>query len=141
MKINTIKDEAVKDNIDIIGREINIAVKIISDLLDFSGFKLIENAIHSMKKGGTFKINTRKKEGALEVAFVDEGCGISQKVLKKIFEPLFTTKPKGIGLGLAVSKGLAEANGGAILVESKVGGGSMFTVRFSEKGPGQKKSG
>lgn len=73
------------------------------------------------KERGSLKIDTRQAKGALEVIFVDEGCGIPEKDLEKIFEPLFTTKAKGIGLGLAVSKSLAEANGGSILVQSKVG--------------------
>jgi signal transduction histidine kinase len=48
--------------------------------------------------------------------------------MEKIFEPLFTTRAKGIGLGLAVSRNLVEANGGSIKVESQVGEGSTFTV-------------
>ena len=50
--------------------------------------------------------------------------------LEHLFEPLFTTKPKGIGLGLAISKSLIEANGGHIIVESIEGEGSTFRVNF-----------
>jgi signal transduction histidine kinase len=56
------------------------------------------------------------------------GVGIPPENMKKIFEPLFTTKVKGIGLGLAVSRKLLEANGGRIEVESELGKGSIFTV-------------
>ena len=62
------------------------------------------------------------------IAVRDSGPGIPPENLDKLFQPLFTTKIKGIGLGLAVSKKLAEANGGKIEVESTVGQGSTFTV-------------
>jgi signal transduction histidine kinase len=62
------------------------------------------------------------------IAVKDTGVGISPENIKKLFEPLFTTKAKGIGLGLAVSKKLVEANGGWIEVESVVGQGSTFMV-------------
>jgi signal transduction histidine kinase len=64
------------------------------------------------------------------VVFRDTGCGIPAENLEKIFEPLFTTKPKGIGLGLAISKRLAEQNGGKIEVSSQVGKGTTFTVKI-----------
>jgi signal transduction histidine kinase len=63
----------------------------------------------------------------------DTGVGISPENMKKLFEPLFTTKAKGIGLGLAVSQKLAEANGGRIEVQSEVGVGSTFTVYLPMK--------
>ena len=58
----------------------------------------------------------------------DTGVGIPPENMQKLFEPLFTTKARGIGLGLAVSKKLAEANGGRIEVESVSGRGSTFTL-------------
>ena len=62
------------------------------------------------------------------IAVKDTGTGIIPENMKKIFEPLFTTKAKGIGLGLAVSRKLAEANGGRIEAHSQPGKGSIFTV-------------
>jgi len=62
------------------------------------------------------------------IAVKDTGVGITPENMKKLFEPLFTTKAKGIGLGLAVSRKLAEANGGRIEVESEPGKGSTFTL-------------
>jgi len=94
---------------------------------------LIDNAVQAMKGGGTLKISTRIRDGSSEVIFADEGCGIPRSDLEKIFEPLFTSKAKGIGLGLAVSKNLVRANGGDILVEGKEGKGSVFTVKLEMK--------
>jgi signal transduction histidine kinase len=64
----------------------------------------------------------------VSISITDTGCGISAENMEKLFEPLFTTKARGIGLGLAVSRNLAQANGGSIEVESAEGEGSTFTV-------------
>jgi signal transduction histidine kinase len=63
----------------------------------------------------------------------DTGSGIGPDHLERIFEPLFTTKSKGIGLGLSLAKRLAEANGGSIRVESELGQGSRFTVELDRE--------
>ncbi len=95
---------------------------------------MIDNAAQAMKKGGTLKISTRAFNGNVDIIFVDEGCGIPDDNLDQIFEPLFTSKENGIGLGLAICKNLAQANRGKVMVESTVGRGSKFTVRFFAKG-------
>jgi signal transduction histidine kinase len=59
--------------------------------------------------------------------------GIPEENLDKLFEPLFTTKAKGVGLGLAVVKSLVDGHGGAVKIQSKVGKGSTFTVRLPTK--------
>ena len=64
----------------------------------------------------------------IAIAVQDSGVGIPPENMGKLFEPLFTTKTKGIGLGLAVSQKLAEANGGRIEASSELGKGSTFTV-------------
>lgn len=64
----------------------------------------------------------------ITVSVRDNGTGIAPEVLAKLFQPLLTTKARGIGLGLVVVKNLTQANGGRVKVESEVGKGSVFSV-------------
>jgi PAS domain S-box-containing protein len=93
---------------------------------------LIVNAYQAMPKGGELTIRGRRssleEQPAVAISVSDTGKGIPPENMDKIFEPLFTTKPRGIGLGLAVCKKLVEANGGRIEVQSEPGQGSVFIV-------------
>ncbi len=92
---------------------------------------LILNAIQAMPQGGQLAIRCEVSDtGYVIVSLADTGIGISKDDLARIFEPLFTTKAKGIGLGLAVSKTFVEAHDGMIEVESEMGEGSTFKVRL-----------
>jgi signal transduction histidine kinase len=91
---------------------------------------LVINAYQAMPEGGSLIISARAEEDEVALSVADIGCGISQEYMAKLFEPLFTTKARGIGLGLAISKNLVEVNGGSIEVESEVGRGSIFTIRL-----------
>jgi len=91
---------------------------------------LIVNAVQAMPQGGQLAVKTSVQRGFVVVSFTDTGSGIPEENLAKIFQPLFTTKAKGIGLGLAVSKSLVEANNGEITVESQRGRGTTFHVKF-----------
>jgi signal transduction histidine kinase len=92
---------------------------------------IILNAIQAMPKGGRLMVRSEAlgPEWAA-VSFTDTGVGIPEENLGKLFEPLFTTKAKGIGLGLPLVKTLVEGHGGSIEVESKERKGSTFTVRL-----------
>ncbi len=90
---------------------------------------LVNNACEAMPEGGHLFISAEvQKDDMIGIKVQDTGIGIPPENLNKIFEPLFTTKTKGIGLGLAVSQKLAEANGGRIEVQSEPGEGSVFTL-------------
>ena len=89
---------------------------------------LITNAYQAMPEGGTLTLKVWEKQDQVHLSITDTGSGIPQENIHKLFEPLFTTKARGIGLGLTVSETLAEANGGSIAVQSKDGQGSTFTV-------------
>jgi signal transduction histidine kinase len=88
---------------------------------------LLTNAVQAMGDGGTLHLRGRMApEGKVLLEVSDTGPGVAPEHLDKIFEPLFTTKASGIGLGLAVSKSLAQANGGDLAVASRPGGGATF---------------
>jgi two-component system, NtrC family, sensor kinase len=93
---------------------------------------LVINAIEAMPSGGTLRIvSCLGSDGrSLEVRFADTGIGIPAENLHKIFDPFFTTKSWGTGLGLAVSYGIIERQGGTIEVESEVGRGTVFKVKL-----------
>ncbi len=92
-------------------------------------FNLITNAIQAMPNGGTLTLRGTNHNGnGVRFEVADTGVGIARADLEKIFEPLFTTKARGIGLGLSVSRSLAQANGGTISVQSVEGQGTVFSV-------------
>lgn len=94
---------------------------------------LITNAYQAMPDGGKLIISGLQKKDKVSLMVEDNGIGIEKQNLEKIFEPLFTTKAKGIGLGLTVTKMLTEANEGTIKVTSKFGKGTIFTVTLPTK--------
>ena len=91
---------------------------------------LLTNAIQAMPEGGRLTISSGRFDGEAWIAVADTGTGIDAATLEKIFQPLFTTKAKGIGLGLAVCESLVRANGGRISVKSEPGKGSTFTIHL-----------
>ena len=89
---------------------------------------IIKNAVDAMPKGGTLTIRSKRSNGNVEIVFSDTGTGMSNETMKKLWTVLFTTKAKGIGLGLPICKRLIEAHGGKISAKSILGKGTTFTV-------------
>jgi PAS domain S-box-containing protein len=89
---------------------------------------LILNAIQAMPEGGKLTITASSVDDKVSLSVQDTGVGISEENIPRLFQPLFTTKAKGQGLGLPVCKRIVEAHGGKFTVTSRVGCGSTFTV-------------
>jgi signal transduction histidine kinase len=89
---------------------------------------LIKNACDAMPDGGELKISSREVNRQTAFAFSDTGVGMSEDTLKKLWAPFFTTKAKGMGVGLSICKKIVEAHSGTIEVKSTLRKGTTFTV-------------
>lgn len=89
---------------------------------------LLRNAVEAMPEGGDLRIGARVEGGELHLRIADSGTGIPCEVQEKLFEPLVTTKPLGLGLGLTTTRALVENQGGSITCESAPGLGTCFEV-------------
>jgi two-component system, NtrC family, sensor histidine kinase HydH len=99
-----------------------------AELLERVFYNLLLNAAQATSPGGAVTLKTREAGGKAEIAVIDRGSGIDPKQLDSIFNPFFTTKPEGVGLGLAIVSKIVDEHGGKIAVESEPGKGSIFCV-------------
>jgi signal transduction histidine kinase len=98
---------------------------------------LVRNAGEAMPQGGSLLLAASPSDGAVEVSVRDTGVGISPENLARVMEPLYSTKARGLGLGLAIARSILEKNNGHLRVVSEPGKGTTFTVRL-ESAPAQK---
>jgi len=89
---------------------------------------LVLNAVQAMPEGGVLTLRTAELAERVQVRISDTGVGIALENLRQVFNPFFTTKASGTGLGLSVSYGIVREHGGSIDIESTPGSGSTFTV-------------
>ncbi len=94
---------------------------------------IVKNSVDAMPEGGELTIETRLAGGNLKIIFADTGRGVPPELLDKIWAPLFTTKARGLGMGLPICKRLVEAHGGSILLESLLGKGTTITITLPIK--------
>jgi signal transduction histidine kinase len=92
---------------------------------------LIRNAIDAMPDGGQLVIAGRLADGLLEISVADNGTGIEREHLARVMEPLYSTKARGLGLGLSITRSIVEKNRGTLHVASERGKGSEFTIRLA----------
>ena len=91
---------------------------------------IVTNGVEAMEEGGSIALKTLGWSSGVEIRIRDEGIGISEEDIRHIFEPFYTTRDRGSGLGLAVSYKIVEAHGGEMWVESVKGKGTTFFVRL-----------
>lgn len=89
---------------------------------------LIRNARDAMPEGGQLRIGAIRNDEGIGISIRDTGVGIGKELLQRIMEPLFTTKARGIGLGLAISRAIVEKHNGKLTATSEVGQGATFTI-------------
>jgi two-component system, NtrC family, sensor histidine kinase HydH len=97
---------------------------------------LLVNGIQAMPSGGRLDVACRRDHDRVEIAVRDHGAGLPPEGRERIFEPFFTTRPGGTGLGLAVSRQIAEAHAGTLTADDAEGGGAVFrlTLRTAPAG-------
>jgi signal transduction histidine kinase len=138
--INSIVEEAVRFfALEIKDRDIVVEQELRSDLplleLDRDQMKqafynVIKNSFEAMKARGILRIRTDMDESHVIVRFTDTGGGISAENLSRVFEPYFTTKTSGTGLGLLIVRRIAREHGGELSIESSEGKGLSLTIRL-----------
>ena len=138
--LKQIVDEALKksslpENIKVTVKINNEVRKIKSDstFLNRILYNLVNNAVQAMPKGGKLTIIAKKETNDVIITVGDTGVGISEDSQGKLFTPMFTTKSKGQGFGLAVVKRLTEALGGLVTFESEEGKGTYFMIHLPLK--------
>lgn len=136
---NNLLNEIIISAIDKIAKPDNIKINLPNNFVyascDFIKFEvmitnLIMNAIQAMGNSGQVDIKLADDGNYATLQIIDGGCGIPKDVMPRIFEPLFTTKQIGTGLGLASCKAIVEQHKGIINVTSSVGKGTTFTIRI-----------
>jgi signal transduction histidine kinase len=105
-------------------------VRLNRDMFKQALLNLMLNAEQALSGGGSITVQAVFEPGYVCLSLIDTGQGMPPDVVAKVFEPFFSTKPGGSGLGLATTRKIVEAHQGAIEVQSEVGKGTKFTIRL-----------
>lgn len=104
------------------------------DLLCQALLGLVANATEAMTNGGDVVLEASACMGGIELSVADSGPGVPPELRSRVFEPFFTTRAKGTGLGLAVVKQIVTAHAGSVSIDDRPGGGARFVLRLPERG-------
>jgi len=124
---NSIDKINVPDDVEITVSENKIKINCDEDKLDAAFINLLVNSIQAMHEGGKIEIKIDEEDNMVILQFIDSGEGISDNNIEKVFEPLFTTKQKGTGLGLASCRNIVEQHQGKISVKTNP---TTFTIKL-----------
>ena len=127
-----LKKNGLPENIKVSVKVEGEARKVVADssYINRIMYNLVNNAVQAMPKGGKLTIHVYKEANDIIITVKDTGVGIPEEVKGKLFTPMFTTKSKGQGFGLAVIKRMTESLGGTVTFESQEGKGTTFIVRL-----------
>ncbi len=106
-----------------------------ADMLYQSFLNILINAMQAMPDGGTIEVQILSKGKIVIINFDDEGHGIADEILEKIWDPFFTTKEMGTGLGMGMIKNIIESHGGSIQIVNRVRAGTRVTVELPVESP------
>ena len=131
-----LKKNGLPENVKVTVKVENDARKVVADstFINRIMYNLVTNAVQAMPKGGELTIHTYKEANDVLITVKDTGVGIPESVKSKLFTPMFTTKSKGQGFGLAVIKRMTESLGGTVTFESQEGNGTTFIIRLPLQG-------
>lgn len=134
--VKLIEGEARKNSvqIDVRAPEDLPAAEIDPDKIRQVLLNIFLNALAAMPGGGRLSVELSQRQDVLEVVVSDTGAGIDEKDLPRIYDPYFTSKPAGTGLGLAVVQKIMEAHGAFLQIESRAGAGTRVVLRFALSG-------
>jgi signal transduction histidine kinase len=119
----------IPNNINLInGVNDDLSVRVDPTKIERVFTNIITNGVDALQKGGALIITSKKTKDFVQIDFSDTGIGISKKDIEKIWVPFYTTKAKGMGIGLSICKRLVDAHGGKILVQSTEGKGTCFSI-------------
>jgi two-component system, sporulation sensor kinase E len=141
---NAIVEEAVrflapeiKDRDIVVEQELRADLPMLEldrDQMKQAFYNVIKNSFEAMKSRGILRIRTDMDESHVMISFTDTGGGISAESLSRVFEPYFTTKPSGTGLGLLIVRRIVREHGGELSIESSEGKGLTLTIRLPYAG-------
>jgi len=133
--LNLIKREAKEKNIKI-NRffEKGISLEIDRDKIKQVFLNILFNSLEAFTNNGEINVELKSKEDRIVLKFTDSGPGIPEKIMPHIFDPYFTTKPTGTGIGLAISRNIIQAHNGKIYSESSKNSNTIFYIEFPKEG-------